>query len=157
MSTYSPSELAELVRNLSYHEAGASFCERVGPTGTRLTAEHARELLSVARGLSKWYKIMTVLMIGQDFFQNEFVDFAIDMLTLPPSEAPSAEDGARMVVLREDPEAIEDPWAVGTWACNLLVTRRTISAEQYRRIAQLPDGTFGKEGLLDVLKSRVVL
>lgn len=156
MSTYNPSQLAELVRNLSFHESGACFCERVGSAGMRLTTEHARELLSVARGLSEWYKIMTILMIGQDFFENEFVDYAIDMLTFPPSEYPSAEDVARMAeAVRNDPSTSEDPWAVGTWACNLLMTRRTIRADQYRRIAQLPDGTFGKQAMLDGLKSRV--
>lgn len=151
MTTYSPRQLAELVKNLSIGEAHSFWHTAIPPDTTRLTAEHARELLSVARGLTEWYRIMAVLMVGDLFFDDEFVDYAIDMLTFPPSERPSSTEELLSFVARN-----EDPWAVGLWACNLLMSRKTIRTDQYRRISQLPDGAFGRQTLLEGLKSRVV-
>lgn len=150
LNTYSPTQLAELVSTVSVREAG-SLVHTIGPIGTRLSAEHARELLSLARRLTEWHKIVAVLMIGDFFFENEFVDFGIDMLSFPPSERPCSTGELLSYVERD-----EDPWAVGLWACNLLMSRKTISSAQYRRISGLPAGTFGKQTLLDALKSRVV-
>lgn len=150
MTASSPRQLAELVRKLSVDEAHSFWRTAIPPDTTLLTAEHARELLSVARGLTEWYRIMAVLMVGDFFFEDEFVDYAIDMLTFPPSERPSSTEELLNFVARG-----EDPWAVGLWACNLLMSRKAIHPDQYRRISQLPDGTFGKQTLLDGLRSRV--
>ncbi|MBW7904864.1 MAG: hypothetical protein LC135_09660 [Phycisphaerae bacterium] len=149
MSDYSPTELAERVKTLSIDEAHG-FWETAGsPHAERLTPEHARELLAATRGMSEWYRIMAVLQIGDFYFENEFVDYAIDMLTFPPSGYP-AHDELWAHLAKKD-----DPWAVSLWASNLLVSRKTISPEQYRRISELPDNTFHKQELLDALKPRV--
>lgn len=149
MSDYSPTELAERVKTLSIDEAHG-FWETVGsPHAERLTPEHARELLAATRGMSEWYRIMAVLQIGDFYFENEFVDYAIDMLTFPPSGYP-AHDELWAHLAKKD-----DPWAVSLWASNLLVSRKTINSEQYNRISQLPDSTFHKQELLDALKPRV--
>lgn len=115
-----------------------------------MTAEHARELLGVTRELTEWHKIMAVLMVGDFYFDDEFVDYAIDMLTFPPSGTPTHEE------LWEHLARNEDPWAVSLWAYNLLVSRNRIRSDQYSRIGQLPDNTFGKVALLDALRPRVV-
>ena len=149
MKSLSPTQLAERISNLSVREAGG-FCHTIGPVGTRLTAEHARQLLCVARSLTHWHRIMAVLMVGDFFFENEFVDYAIDMLTYPPSEKPTSTEELLEFLAKE-----EDPWAVGLWASNLLMTRRTISPAQYRRLSELPAGTYGRQTLLDALKTRI--
>lgn len=148
--SYSPSQMAELVKTLSIDEAHSFWRTAVPADTKRLSAEHARELLSVARGLSEWHKIMAVLMVGDFYFEHEFVDFAIDMLTFPRTGTPSHQE------LWESLGKSEDPWAVSLWASNLLASRKTIRPEQYRRISQLPDDTFRKQELLDTLGTRVV-
>lgn len=148
-SAYGPREFAGLVRSLSVDEAHRFWRTAVPAGTTRLTAEHARELLAVARGLTEWHRIMAVLMVGEFYFEDEFVDYAIDMLPFPPSGVPSHAE------LWEHLDKGEDPWAVSLWAYNLLASRKTISPEQYRRISQLPDSTFQKQELLDALKPRV--
>lgn len=141
MNTYTPRKLADRVQNLRLGEPHVLLAEIGGP----LTAEHAHELLRVARGLSEWHKIVAVLIIGDSCFTEEFVDYAIDMLTFAPVGADP------MVLLRRG----EDPFAVGLHATNLLATRKSISRKQYDRIVLLPADTPGKRTLLDTLKSRV--
>ncbi len=145
---YNPQELADRIEALSPHEAHA-FWRAVAAPGTRLGSEYATALLSVARGLRAWHQIMCVLMIGNFYFDDEFVDYAIDMLTFPPSGTPSKEE------LWQHLNKGEDPWAVSLWAYNLLISRARIRPDQYRRIVRLPDGTFGKQSLVEALKERV--
>ena len=131
MSTYSPTQLANKIKNLRVDEPHVFLDELGGP----LTADHANELLRVARGLSEWHKIMATLVIGYGCFEGEFVDYAIDMLTFPATG--------------------EEPFAVILWANNLLISRKAIRRDQFERISQLPDATPGKQKLLDHLKSCV--
>lgn len=131
MSTYSPGQLADKIQHLRLDEPHV-FLDELGA----LTPEHAQELLRVARDLEEWHKILAVLVIGDTCFEDEFVDYAIDMLTFPASG--------------------EDPFAVKMHANNLLLTRKRIHPDQYERIARLPDDAPGKQTLLDTLKARVV-
>jgi len=134
MNTLSPSQLAELVSNLPLN--GPHVLVDVVGHAAVLTSEHAHALLRVARGLSEWHKIVATLVIGDLYFDNEFVDYAIDMLTL----AASGEDASAVVM----------------HANNLLLSRKAITDNQYDRIVQLPVGTPGKEALLANLKDRIV-
>lgn len=134
MSSFGPQQLTTLIENLSIKDAHGLWA-KIGRDSS-LTPEHASALLQLAPGLSEWHKIMAVLMIGDLFFDNEFVDYAIDMLTFPASG--------------------EDPSAVIMHATNLLVTRKTIYSDQYRRISDLPQNTPGKQRLLDTLRCRLV-
>lgn len=149
MSLDSPKQLAERVRNLSVDAAHDFWRTAVSTDTNRLTTEHACELLSVARGLTEWYKIMAVLMVGDFYFEHEFIDYAIDMLMFPHTGRPSHQE------LWESLGKGEDPWAVSLWASNLLASRKTIGLEQYRRISQLPEDAFRKQELLDTLRTRV--
>jgi len=141
----SPSELADTIKNLSLDDAHSLWRR----AGSELTPQHAAELLSLASGLSEWHKIMAVLMIGNFYFDNEFVDYAIDMLTFAPTGSPSRKELWSLLVRGED------PYAVGLWACNLLMSRKAIRRQQYQRIAHLPDDAFGKQTLLEGLRTRI--
>jgi hypothetical protein len=133
MCTYSPSQLAELIENLPL-DGPHVLIDKVGPPGV-LSHSHAHELLRVARGLSEWHKIVATLVIGDLYFDNDFVDYAVDMLKFPASG--------------------KDSLAVIMHANNLLLSRKTITRDQYNRITQLPDDTPGKQTLLASLKGRV--
>lgn len=141
MSKYSPSQLADRVQNLRLDESHVLLDEIGGP----LTAEHACELLRIARSLTEWHKIVAVLIIGDYCFAEEFVDYAIDMLAY----APVGVDPMHLL------DQGKDPFAVGLHATNLLATRKAISRSQYDRIARLPDNTPGKQTLIIKLESRV--
>src|SRR4051794_35242508 len=116
MAYYGEQELADQVRHL-------------GPTGVceiltalegcgSLSQAHARELLRVAGETTDWRKLMMILIIGDLHFQNEFVDFAIDMLTFIPTG--------------------EDPAAVMLHAINLLAARDPLPPHQRARVNNLP-------------------
>jgi hypothetical protein len=141
MANYSPTQRADKINTLRLDEPLVCVDDIGGP----LTPEHARKLLRVARGLTEWYKIMAVLNIGDFCFDDEFVDYAIDMLTYAPVGVDP------MPLLQQG----QDPFAVGLHATNLLIARKTISQSQYDRIARLPDNTPGKQTLLDTLRARI--
>lgn len=145
MGVYSPTELADRVCNASVEEAHCLGRSIADAGVKRLTGEHARELLCVAGGLTEWYRIMAVLIIGEFFFESEFVDFAIDVLCRPRPEESS----------QGVPTAEHDLGVVKMWACNLLVSRKSISAGQFDRILRLPDDSFGKRTLVDTLRCRI--
>lgn len=141
MPKYSPAELVARIQDLRLTEPHVLLDEIDGP----LTPAHAAALLETARGFTEWHKIVATLIIGDYFFNDEFVDFAIDMLTF-------ARDSAdwRDAQLRG-----EDPLAVGLHATNLLATRRSVTRAQYDRIVRLPNHTPGKDTLISTLGSRV--
>jgi hypothetical protein len=141
MPKYSPAELAARIKDLRLAEPHVLLDEIDGP----LTPAHAAALLQMARGLAEWHKIVATLIIGDFFFDDEFVDFAIDMLTF----ARGSEDW------RDEPLRGEDPLAVGLHATNLLSTRRSVTRAQYDRIMQLPESTPGRSTLISTLGSRV--
>lgn len=141
MAKYSPPELSARIQDLRLTEPHVLLDEIDGP----LTPAHAAALLETARGLTEWHKIVATLIIGDFFFADEFVDFAIDMLTF----ARGSEDW-RDAQLRG-----EDPRAVGLHATNLLATRRSVTGAQYDRILRLSEDTPGRSTLISTLGSRV--